>query len=112
MPGLYLAAIVAATVGVFVCDARWRLGLWHRPGRTGILIGIGWVFLLAWDLAGIAAGVFVRGRGPWFLGVDVAPHLPVEELVFLAFLSYLAQVLFAAFDRVRVRRDDRVGGDR
>jgi lycopene cyclase domain-containing protein len=108
MPGLYLAAILTSTAGVLVCDARWKLALWDRPARTGILLAVGWVFLLAWDIAGITAGVFVRGTGPWFLGIDIAPHLPVEELVFLAFLTYLALVLFAVFARVLPhRRDDR-----
>lgn len=113
MPGLYLTAIVAATAGVMACDARWKLALWHQPARTGMLLGGGWLFLLAWDIVGIATGVFVRGSGPWFVGVDVTPHLPIEELGFLAFLTYLALVLFAVFERVIwVRSADSDGGDR
>jgi len=113
MPGLYLAAIVAATAGVMACDARWKLALWHQPARTGIVLGSGWLFLLAWDIVGIATGVFVRGSGPCFVGVDVAPHLPIEELGFLAFLTYLALVLFAVFERaIGPRSSEEFGSDR
>lgn len=100
MPGLYLAAILVSAAGIAICDWRWRLALWRRPRRTLIALAIGWVFLLAWDLVGIATGVFVKGEGPWFLGIDVLPHLPLEELFFLAFLTYLTLVLIAAFERM------------
>lgn len=104
MPGLYLAAILVSAVGVAVCDARAKLAFWHDRRRTLILLALGWLFLIAWDIAGITAGVFVKGTGPWFLGIDIVPHLPLEEPVFLAFLTYLTLVLIGAGERLLPKR--------
>ncbi|MBD3941725.1 lycopene cyclase domain-containing protein [Microbacterium sp. NEAU-LLC] len=104
MPGVYLLAIVLSAAGVALVDRRLRLAAWAAPGRTAVAVGVGTAVLLACDLVGIAAGVFVKGESPLLLGVDLAPHLPVEEPVFLAFLCYLALVAWEGSRRVLVRR--------
>lgn len=104
MPGLYLLCLLVSIGGIATLDARFRLALWASPVTTALATACGTAFFLAWDAAGIAAGVFVRGDSPLLLGVDLAPHLPVEEPVFLAFLSYLALVVHAAVLRLRARR--------
>ncbi|MFB8387110.1 lycopene cyclase domain-containing protein [Microbacterium sp. NPDC055910] len=104
MPGLYLVAILVSAAGIAALDARWRLAAWRTPGRTLAAVAIGTAFFLAWDAAGIALGVFVKGDSPLLLGIDLAPHLPVEEPVFLAFLCYLGLVAYAAADRFVARR--------
>ncbi|RLK49113.1 lycopene cyclase domain-containing protein [Microbacterium telephonicum] len=109
MPGLYLAAILVSFAGVALLDARFRLAGATSPGRTVAATAIGTVFFLAWDAVGIAAGVFVKGESPLLLGVDLAPHLPVEEPVFLAFLCYLALVLHSAALRRLAARAQRRG---
>ncbi|TQJ31778.1 lycopene cyclase domain-containing protein [Microbacterium sp. SLBN-146] len=106
MPGLYLAAILLSAAGVALLDARFRLAAWRRPVPTLIAVAIGTLFFLAWDAAGIAAGVFVKGDSPALLGLDLAPHLPLEEPFFLAFLCYLALVVYGGFDRVRRRSEE------
>jgi len=104
VPGIYLAAILISVGGVAALDARWRLALWRDPRRTAAAVAIGTVFFLAWDLVGIATGVFVKGDSPLLLGIDLAPQLPLEEPLFLAFLSYLALVAWAGADRLLARR--------
>lgn len=104
MPGVYLAAIVVSLAGIVVLDMRLRLALTVAPGRTVAATAIGTAFFLAWDAAGIAAGVFVKGSSPLLLGIDLAPHLPLEEPVFLAFLCYLALVTWAGALRLVSRR--------
>lgn len=104
VPGLYLAAILASASGVLLIDRRWRLAAWRAPGRTALAVTIGTLFFLVWDAVGIAAGVFVKGDSPLLLGVDLAPHLPLEEPVFLAFLSYLALVAWAGAQRATAHR--------
>jgi len=108
VPGLYLAAILASAAGIAMIDARWRLAAWRAPGRTAAAVGIGTGFLLAWDAVGIATGVFVKGDSALLLGIDIAPQLPLEEPFFLAFLSYLALVVWAGAERAlssRTRSD-------
>ena len=95
VPGLYLIAILISAAGIALLDRRWRLAAWASPARTSLAVGIGTLFFLAWDAVGIAAGVFVKGDSPLLLGIDLAPHLPLEEPFFLAFLSYLGLVTWA-----------------
>lgn len=108
MPGLYLLAIVVSAAGIAALDARCRLAFWHRPGRAALAVLAGTLLLLVWDLAGIAAGVFVKGDSPLLLGIDLAPHLPVEEPFFLAFLCQLALTVWAAAERRGARRRERM----
>lgn len=107
MPGAYLAAIFASALGVAVLDRRWRLAAWAAPAPTAIAVAVGTFFFVAWDAVGIAAGVFVKGDSPLFIGIDIAPHLPFEEPFFLAFLCYLSLVTWAGARRVleRTRTD-------
>ena len=104
MPGSYLAAILVSAGGVVILDARWRLAAWRDPARTAAAVAIGTLFFLAWDVVGIATGVFVKGDSPLLLGIDLAPQLPLEEPLFLAFLSYLALVTWAGAERALGRR--------
>jgi len=104
MPGVYLLAILVSAAGIALLDRRWRLAAWAAPGRTAAAVGIGTAFFVLCDVAGIAAGVFVKGASPLLLGIDLAPHLPVEEPVFLAFLCYLALVAWAGALRLLARR--------
>lgn len=106
VPGLYLAAILVSTAGVAALDARFRLAAWRHPARTLVAVMIGTVFFLAWDAAGIALGVFVKGDSPALLGIDLAPHLPLEEPFFLAFLCYLALVVAGGVNRRLPRSED------
>ncbi|MCR2818512.1 lycopene cyclase domain-containing protein [Microbacterium sp. zg.Y1090] len=101
MPGLYLLAILLSAAGIAALDARFRLAWWHAPGRTAAAVAIGAAFFLAWDAVAIVQGVFVKGDSPLLLGIDLAPHLPLEEPVFLAFLSYLALVCFRGAQRLQ-----------
>ena len=104
MAGLYLLALLLSFAGIAVLDVRWRLAFPVAPGRTAAAVAIGTGFYLLWDAVGIASGVFVKGDSPLLVGLDLAPHLPVEEPVFLAFLSYLALVAWAAALRAAERR--------
>ena len=108
MPGLYLAAILVSAAGVALLDRRWRLAGWEAPGRTAAAVAIGTAFFLVWDAVGIATGVFVKGDSALLVGIDLAPHLPLEEPFFLAFLCYLALVAGGAARRytARPRRTD------
>jgi len=104
MPGAYLLAILVSAAGVVALDARFRLAAWRARTRTLVAVAVGTVLFIAWDLIGIAAGVFVKGESPLYLGIDLAPHLPVEEPVFLAFLCYLSIVTWAGARRLLERR--------
>lgn len=111
MPGVYLGAILFSLAGMIAIDMKFSLALRVAPVRTALAVLVSTLFFLAWDAVGIVTGVFVKGESPLFVGVELAPHLPVEEVFFLLFLSYLTIVLFAVFERrarARTRARDRV----
>lgn len=112
---LYALALLVSLAGTLALDHRWRLFVFARPGPALATIGIGVALLTAWDLAFIRLGVFHRGDSPAYLGWELAPHLPVEELLFLTLLCESAMVAWCGATRWFVARDQRgapVGGAR
>ncbi len=90
-------AYLGCLLGVLVCmgllDRRFRLVLWADARRGAVVLAVGVVFFIAWDVAAIAAGFYHRGESAAMTGVMLAPELPLEELVFVIFLCYLTLVL-------------------
>jgi lycopene cyclase domain-containing protein len=91
---LYLLALLVALAGMVVLDRRFRLFFWRSVRRASVVLVVGVVFFLVWDLSGIGLGIFFRGETSFMTGLQVAPELPVEELFFLTLLCYLAMNLY------------------
>jgi lycopene cyclase domain-containing protein len=90
---LYLFTLLVSLGGMVVLDWRFRLFFWRSPLRAALVLGIGVLFFLGWDLFGIGLGIFYRGDTDLMTGLQLAPELPLEELVFLSFLCYLTMNL-------------------
>lgn len=90
---LYLAALLVSTGCMALLDHRFRLVLWRAPRAGAVTVAIGIAFFLAWDLAAIASGHYAAGQSAGMTGIMLAPELPLEEIVFITFLSYLTLVL-------------------
>ena len=101
----YLGALLVSLGGLALIDRRWRLAFWAQPRRAALTIGAGVLAFLAWDLAGLALGIFARGDSPHMTGVLLAPELPLEEAFFLALLCYSALLAWRAFDRRAARSE-------
>jgi lycopene cyclase domain-containing protein len=86
---VYLGALLVALAGMVVLDLRFRLFFAAAPGRAAVVLALGVAFFLAWDVAGIGAGIFFRANPGLLTGVLLGPELPLEELFFLALLCYL-----------------------
>ncbi|GEA80512.1 lycopene cyclase domain-containing protein [Cellulomonas uda] len=114
MRGAYLLCLLAAGAGVALLDRRWRLALWHprSRARTVAVGSAAAALLLLWDVVAIRAGFYGRGDSPALLGVWLAPHLPLEEVVFVVFFAYVTLVAAGGAERLvggaprRSRRDD------
>lgn len=109
---LYLGALLISLAGMVVLDLRFRLFFAAAPVRAAIVLVAGIAFFLAWDVAGIGAGIFFRGNPGLLTGVLLAPELPLEELFFLALLCYTTMNAYcwlrsAAQRRVSKPREDR-----
>lgn len=100
----YLLCLAVAIGCLCALDARFRLFFWRAPAAAALVTAAGVAFLLLWDAAGIAAGIFLRGAGAYATGIVLAPELPLEEPVFLAFLVQLTMVLYTGSVRVLARR--------
>ncbi|VXB84320.1 C50 carotenoid epsilon cyclase [Microbacterium sp. 8M] len=96
----YLGLLIVAMLGVGLADARWRLFLWGDPRRAALVLLAGVALLLGWDVAGIAAGIFLRDPNALSTGILLAPHLPIEEPVFLVFLVQVTMTTYAGARRV------------
>ncbi|WP_312182427.1 lycopene cyclase domain-containing protein [Arthrobacter sp.] len=97
MGALYLLFLLASIGCMVLLDHRFRLFFFAAPWRAAAVLGTGLVFFLVWDLFGIGLDIFYRGETRFMLGIDLAPHLPLEEAFFLAFLCYLTMVLYGLF---------------
>ncbi|HHU67060.1 lycopene cyclase domain-containing protein [Corynebacterium sp.] len=85
----YLGVLLLTLGCMVLCDWRWRLAFFLDARRALVLsVGVVGAFLL-WDALGIVTGTFFRGESPYMTGVDLAPEMPLEEPVFLFFLTYL-----------------------
>lgn len=93
MRWLYLACLLVSLSGMVLLDLRWRLLLFARPVRAVLTLTAGLVLFLLADLVAIAQGFYGRGQSPALSGIEIIPHLPVEEIVFIIFLCYLTMVL-------------------
>jgi lycopene cyclase domain-containing protein len=101
---LYLAALALSSAGLLVLDARFRLAVFRSPRRAIAVLAIAIAGFLAWDLAGIALGIFFEGNRALLVGVDLAPELPLEEVFFLLLLTLSALEAFAVTARLLERR--------
>ena len=103
----YLSCLLVAAGALVLVDRRFGLVFWRDARRATMVLVLGLVFFLAWDAAGILCGVFARGRSPFMTGIELAPELPLEEPVFLAFLCYVTLLLLVGARAMLDRRGRR-----
>ena len=100
---IYLASLLFSIAGLAALDFRHGLAI-AKSKKYILLILLPVVFFLAWDLAGISAGIFFRGCATHLTGILLAHELPLEELFFLILLSYSSLLLLKAFTRMEKRK--------
>ncbi|MGK7222209.1 lycopene cyclase domain-containing protein [Kocuria flava] len=104
LPFAYLGFLLLSLAGMVVLDVRQRLFFAADPRRAGLVLLAGLVFFLAWDAAGILLGIFLHSESRYATGWMVAPQVPVEEVVFLAFLCYLIMNTVRLVEQALARR--------
>ncbi|NHN45626.1 lycopene cyclase domain-containing protein [Chryseoglobus frigidaquae] len=104
----YLGALLISITGMMVLDRRFRLFFWRDARRAAIVLPLGVIFFLIWDVGGIVLGIFFRGVTDFMTGVLVGPELPLEEVFFLTLLCYNTMIAYTAagdlLDRRAARR--------
>ncbi len=95
----YLAALLISLGGMAVIDYRYQLAAWYDARRTALVIGVGVVLFVIWDIFGIALDIFYSGQSQYMSGIYLGPEFPLEELLFLTFLCYFTLVCYRLIDR-------------
>ncbi|MCT1463762.1 lycopene cyclase domain-containing protein [Corynebacterium sanguinis] len=85
----YLTFLLLSIVCMVLCDWRFTLAFFADARRAALLSAAVVALFLLWDALGIATGTFFRGDSPFMTGVELAPEMPLEEPIFLFFLTYL-----------------------
>lgn len=101
---VYLGLLLALIACMLVLDRRFSLFFWRDARAAAIVTAVGVAFLLAWDFAGIALGIFLRGPGEIATGIELAPELPLEEPFFVLFLVLVTMVLYTGAARLLAAR--------
>ncbi len=96
----YLVALLVGIGCMLLLDFRFRLFFWRASAAASLVTLAGVGFLLLWDAAGIASGIFLRGESAVASGIVLAPELPLEEPVFLVFLVLCTMVLYTGAARM------------
>lgn len=89
LPFAYLIVLLVTIGCMVLCDWRWKLAFFLDARRATVLSLVVVAAFLLWDAFGIMTGSFFRGGSEYMTGVILAPEMPVEEPVFLFFLTYL-----------------------
>lgn len=89
LPFAYLIVLLATIGCMVLCDWRWKLAFFLDARRATVLSLVVVAAFLLWDAFGIMTGSFFRGGSEYMTGVILAPEMPIEEPIFLFFLTYL-----------------------
>ncbi|WP_154795058.1 lycopene cyclase domain-containing protein [Occultella kanbiaonis] len=107
MRWLYLICLLVSLACMVLMDHRWRLFLFADARRGALTLLVGVLFFLLADVAAILLGFYGRGQSAALSGLEVLPHLPIEEIVFVTFLCYLTMVLCGLLRRFSLGREGR-----
>ena len=103
MKYLYLISLIVPIVSMVYVDRRYQLAFYDNFKKTLIVIASSVMMFIVWDILGIALGIFFSGESKYMSGIYLGPEFPIEELLFLSFLSYFTLVVFR-FLEVRWQR--------
>lgn len=96
----YLGFLAFSMMGMIICDHRWKLAFFHNKKAAWTICILTVIAFLIWDALGIATGTFFRGETQYMTGIELAPEMPLEEPIFLFFLTYLTINLTSFFRRI------------
>lgn len=100
----YAAALLLSLGGLALADWRWRLVFWRDPFTATVVMSVGVVALLTWDLVCVALGVFHIAPSPWATGWLLIPGIPIEEPFFLMLLCYTTLMGFRGVEAYAAER--------
>lgn len=103
----YATALLVSLAGLLTLDWRHKLAFFASARKAAIAVFVPVLFFLGWDAAGVGLGIFFRGETAWMTGLQLAPEIPVEEVLFLTVLCLTTLEVFVAVSRWSLRRSAR-----
>lgn len=100
----YLIVLLFVIACMVALDARWKLFVFDKPIAALAVLVLGTAFFLIWDVAAIAAGIFLHRESALMTGIMVGDQLPLEEVFFLFFLCYQTMILFTGTQKLLLKR--------
>jgi lycopene cyclase domain-containing protein len=95
----YLLILLLTICCLVLVDYRYKLAFFYQRRRTIKTLATAWAAFLAWDLAGVALGIFFPGQSRFSPNVHVLPGVALEELFFLLLFVYLTLLLWRGMER-------------
>ena len=102
--GSYLAIVVLSLIGLYLLDRTHKLAFTVDPKRAFLSMVPAFVVFVIWDVAGIALGIFFRGKNTLLTGIQLFPEFPLEEIFFLALLCYSTLIALTWITKVLNKR--------
>jgi lycopene cyclase domain-containing protein len=96
----YLASLLIGLAALTGWDYHKRIAFFKNPRASILVIAISVGFFLVWDILGILLNIF-HTNTHYVSGLFIlTPDLPLEEILFLSFLTYFVLIL----DRLRMKK--------
>ena len=96
---MYLIALLFSLAGLAVIDVRLKLAFAKNFRAALLATSIPYLFFVVWDLAGINLHIFFKGQSKLLVGIELLPDFPLEELFFLALLTYSTLIVATFLNR-------------
>ena len=96
----YLASLLVALAVLVIWDSYKHIAFFNDPRASFKVVGISVGLFLLWDILGIALNIFHTNVDYVSGAFLFTPDLPVEEILFLTFLSYFVLIL----GRLRIKQ--------
>jgi len=101
MQWLYLSGLVLALSCLVLIDWRYKLAFFYASKRAILTLTIAIGLFIIWDFFGIRLGIFFHGGSDYTLPIRLFPEFPIEELFFLALLTYSALLIYRLSQRLK-----------
>lgn len=99
-PGSYLAILLVSLLGLYLLDRTHKLAFTVDPKRAFWSMVPAFIVFVIWDIAGIALGIFFRGKNTLLTGIQLFPEFPIEEVFFLMLLCYSSLIALTWVSKV------------
>lgn len=98
----YLIGLIISLGCLALIDWRYKLAFFYDRKRTLFTLFVAIGLFSIWDILGIWLGIFFHGGSDLTLSLRLFPEFPLEELFFLALLTYSTLIVYRFIEKRKV----------